>query len=101
MSKAIKFDFGEFTPAIFAIPPIRTVENSRIAGIASHITENSILECMFDDSKSDIESVLVDDDRHYCRECQHRNNQGRCKASPTRYTPLDSHPRRCKDYMAY
>lgn len=40
MSKAIKFDFDRHTPAIFAIPAIQTAENSGIAEIASHPTQN-------------------------------------------------------------
>jgi hypothetical protein len=39
-----------------------------------------------------------DDDRHYCHECRHLNYLGRCKASPTRYSPVDTHPRRCVDF---
>ncbi len=45
------------------------------------------------------ESVLVEDDRSYCRECQHLNYLGRCKASPTRYSPVDTIPRRCADFV--
>ncbi|WP_019867642.1 hypothetical protein [Methylovulum miyakonense] len=45
------------------------------------------------------EHVLVEDDRHYCSECQHLNYLGRCKASPTRYSPADTHPRRCAIYL--
>lgn len=39
------------------------------------------------------------DDRHYCRECQNLNWQGRCTVSKTRYTPVDTHPRRCADFV--
>ncbi|POZ52984.1 hypothetical protein AADEFJLK_01600 [Methylovulum psychrotolerans] len=41
----------------------------------------------------------VDDDRHYCHQCAKLIN-GRCIASPTRYSPVDTHPRRCADYKA-
>lgn len=39
-----------------------------------------------------------DDDRHYCHECQNLIN-GRCVASPTRYSPVDTIPRRCADFV--
>jgi len=39
------------------------------------------------------------DDRRYCRECLNLNWQGRCTASKTRYSPVDTHPRRCPDFM--
>jgi len=42
---------------------------------------------------------LVDDDRHHCRECRHLISR-RCVASPTRYSPVDTHPRRCADFSA-
>jgi EAL domain-containing protein (putative c-di-GMP-specific phosphodiesterase class I) len=41
---------------------------------------------------------LIDDDRHYCHECQNLIN-GWCVASPTRYSPVDTIPRRCVDFV--
>lgn len=38
------------------------------------------------------------DDRHFCRECRMLVNS-RCTASDTRYHPVDTHPRRCVDFM--
>ena len=46
-----------------------------------------------------LEFLPADDDRHHCHECQHLNYLGHCKANPTRYSPVDTHPRRCADYL--
>lgn len=46
-----------------------------------------------------LETIQPDDDRHYCHQCAKLIN-GRCMASPTRYHPVDTHPRRYADYSA-
>jgi hypothetical protein len=38
------------------------------------------------------------DDRRFCHECLRLIN-GRCTASKTRYHPVDTHPRRCADFI--
>ncbi|MDD5273561.1 MAG: hypothetical protein PHU14_12685 [Methylovulum sp.] len=47
---------------------------------------------------NDSQGHSPDDDRHYCHECQNLIN-GRCMASPIRYSPVDTHPRRCVDFV--
>jgi hypothetical protein len=102
MKKAVKFDFGETTPAIFAIPAIRLGENSKNSGIADPTDPNKAVLPDENSRNSGIATHYtakhdIEDDRHYCCECQRLIN-GRCTASPTRYRPVDTHPRQCGDF---
>lgn len=80
------------------IMPGDKLTDNQLAFLRSHKAE--IIEALKQGQAANDKSLTAspDDDRHYCHECQNLIN-GRCMASPTRYSPVDTHPRRCVDFV--
>lgn len=105
---------AEDSTAIFAIPAIPKIqnsktakiatpsivipeiENSKIAGIANQPeSNNAALSDIVSTPTGKILSIPDEDDRHQCRECLSLRN-GYCIKQ--RFRPVDDIPRRCKDF---
>ncbi|MBT9097752.1 hypothetical protein KFZ76_08535 [Methylovulum psychrotolerans] len=80
------------------ISPFSKLTPPQVLFLMSHKAE--IIEALKQGQAANDKSLTAcpDDDRHYCHECQNLIN-GRCMASPTRYSPVDTHPRRCVDFV--
>jgi len=81
-----------------AISPTSLLTSEWRGFLKSHKAE--IIQALNQEQAANDKNLMAcpDDDRHYCSECQKLIN-GRCTASPTRYSPVDDIPRRCVDYL--
>ena len=77
------------------VSPFSKLTPPQVQFLKSHKAE--IIQALKQEQAANDKS-LTDDDRHHCRECQNLIN-GRCVASPTRYSPVDTIPRRCVDFV--
>jgi len=89
----------------FAVMPASLLNDSQRAFLKRHKAE-IIEELGQEQAANDTVTpplVMADDDaffaddRRYCHECRRLVNTY-CTASPTRYKPVDTHPRRCPDF---
>jgi hypothetical protein len=95
--RAAGFQIGMDDGDLLIMPGDKLTDN-QLAFLRSHKAE--IIEALKQEQAANDKSLTAspDDDRHYCHECQNLIN-GRCMASPTRYSPVDTHPRRCVDFV--
>ena len=80
------------------VSPFSKLTPPQVIFLKSHKAE--IIQALNQEQAANDKNLMAcrDDDRHYCRECQNLIN-GRCRASPTQYSPVDDIPRRCVDYI--
>lgn len=94
--KAAGFEVG-LEGGNLAISPFSKLTPVQVQFLTAHKAE--IVAALEQEQAANGMAHDPEDDRHYCRECR-KLVGGCCLASPTSYHPVDTHPRRCGDFVA-